>query len=104
MLASPRLPAPIAGQATARQPRLNSTRLTAGIIDHGEVPSISALAKRLNQHISYVSRLVRFALLAPDLVEAILDGNEPSGLSMAKLRKGIPEIWAEQRKQFGQIE
>ena len=70
------------------------------LIDRGEVPSITALAKRLNQDISYVSRLIRFAFLAPCLVQAILDGNEPSGLSMAKLRKGIPELWTDQWTRF----
>lgn len=60
------------------------------MLDRGDVKLLSELAKKVNLNISHVSRL-----LAPDLVKAILDGNEPSGLSLAKLRKGIPEVWAE---------
>jgi hypothetical protein len=46
-----------------------------------------------------VSRLLRFTLLAPDIVEAILRGDEPSGLSFRKLGK-IPVLWIEQRADF----
>ena len=45
---------------------------------------------------SYVSRIMRIALLAPDIVEAIVDGREPSGLSLERLVKGIPIHWPEQ--------
>jgi len=38
--------------------------------------------------------------LAPDIVEAILMGNEPNGLSLTKLTKVESVIWAEQRRQF----
>ena len=37
-------------------------------------------------------------LLAPDLVEAIVDGREPSGLSLERLVKGVSVVWAEQRE------
>ena len=41
-------------------------------------------------------------LLAPDIIEAILDGKEPSGLSLARLtKKQIPLPWDEQRTFFG---
>jgi hypothetical protein len=66
------------------------------LIDSGEVASITELASRLNLDISYVNRLIRFALLAPDIAESILDGNEPDGLSMAKLRNGFPDLWEQQ--------
>ena len=39
--------------------------------------------------------------LAPDIVEAIVEGNEPDGLSIEKISRNIPEDWAEQRKLFG---
>jgi hypothetical protein len=38
------------------------------------------------------------ATLAPDIVEAILDGHEPSGLSLRKLTGNLPLLWEEQRK------
>ena len=40
-------------------------------------------------------------LLAPDIVEAILMGNEPSGLSPTQLAKQLPLLWDEQRRVLG---
>ena len=39
--------------------------------------------------------------LAPDIVEAIVAGIEPDGLSIAQIMKNIPEDWNEQRRLFG---
>jgi hypothetical protein len=41
--------------------------------------------------------LLRLALLAPDIVEAILDGREPKGLQLGELTKPMPTDWEEQR-------
>ena len=38
--------------------------------------------------------------LAPDIVEAIVAGTEPDGLSIAQIMKNIPEDWNEQRRLF----
>lgn len=38
--------------------------------------------------------------LAPDIIEAILQGDEPDGLSLEKLRKNLPVRWDEQRKMY----
>jgi len=37
---------------------------------------------------------------APDIVEAIVAGAEPDGLSIAQIMKNIPEDWNEQRRLF----
>ena len=37
---------------------------------------------------------------APDIVEAIVNGAEPDGLSIAQIMKNIPEDWNEQHKSF----
>jgi len=42
-------------------------------------------------------RMLRLTSLAPDIVEAILRGDEPDGLSLEKLRKNLPVRWDEQR-------
>lgn len=47
-----------------------------------------ATAERINA--SYVSRVLRLTLLAPEVVEAILDGRNPLDLSMARLFKPFP--------------
>jgi hypothetical protein len=50
---------------------------------------------------SFVSRVVRLALLAPDIVEAILAGKQPARLTLRDLMQPFPVEWAGQRLQFG---
>jgi len=50
---------------------------------------------------SYVGHHLRLAFLAPDIVEAILDGSQPVDLDMKRLLKGIPLTWEDQRREFG---
>ncbi len=45
-------------------------------------------------------RILGLACLAPDIVEAIVRGDEPSGLSLEKLTKGFPLAWDEQRERL----
>jgi len=71
------------------------------MLDAGKVASVTELADRLEVDRSYVSRIMRLNLLAPDIVEAILVGREPSGPSPAKLTQTIPVLWHEQREVFG---
>jgi hypothetical protein len=46
---------------------------------------------------SYVSRVLRLTLLAPNTVEAILDGRQPAGLPLADLLEAFPLEWEAQR-------
>ena len=50
---------------------------------------------------AYIGRLLNLTLLAPDIIAAILDGREPSGLSLEKLTRNPPLSWREQRRCFG---
>ena len=61
---------------------------------HGTVDEI-ARAEGIND--SYVSRILRLTLLAPDIVDAILDGRKPPALTMARLMKPFPAAWEDQR-------
>jgi hypothetical protein len=47
---------------------------------------------------SYVSSILRLALLAPDLVEAILAGSMDQGLMLDRLERPLPVSWEEQRE------
>jgi len=47
-----------------------------------------------------VSRHLTLTFLAPDIVEMILRGKEPSGLALERLMKDMPVEWGEQRQQF----
>ena len=49
------------------------------MLDAGEVASVTELADGLDVDRSYASRILRLNLLAPDIVEAILAGRDPSG-------------------------
>ncbi len=46
---------------------------------------------------SFVNRLLRLTLLAPDVVEAVLDGQQPKGMQLEDLTKAVPMAWEEQR-------
>jgi site-specific DNA recombinase len=59
------------------------------------------IARRVKLHHAHVRRLLRFGYLAPDIVEAIVEGRQPRSLTVKRLLKGIPCAWAEQRKAFG---
>ena len=67
----------------------------------GKTGSIKSLARETGLTPHYVSSVFASAFLAPDIVEAILDGRQPETLKFEQLYKRIPLSWAEQRKQFG---
>ncbi len=67
----------------------------------GRVTTVKALAHREGMDSCYVRRLLRLSYLAPDLIEAILNGWHPKELSLEQFRRPIPLEWAQQRKFFG---
>ena len=71
------------------------------LIDSGKYASVTELAEALGVDRSYVGRIIRLALLAPDIVEAIVRAQEPSGVSLERLTKRIPVVWEAQRETFG---
>ena len=50
---------------------------------------------------SYVSRILRAALLAPDIVDAILAGQTDQALMLGRLERPLPMSWVEQRDHLG---
>jgi len=70
------------------------------LLDEGRFRSVSELARELGLSHVYVGRLLRLTLLVPDIIEAILAGTEPSGLSIATL-VSLPLDWESQRAQLG---
>ena len=70
------------------------------MVESGQAESNSDLARKLKLDQSYIARTIRLASLAPDLVEAILDGQEPDGLSLRSLRRDLPLSWDEQRREL----
>ena len=71
------------------------------MLDTRNYRDILKLSKVLNLDPSYVGRILHMVNLAPDTQEAILNGTEPDGLTILKLRSHIPDDWLEQRKMIG---
>ncbi len=67
----------------------------------GARSSLTAIAQSENVTVTYVARLIRGSLLAPDIVRRILEGRQPIGLTVQSLSTPIPVDWAEQRREFG---
>ena len=66
-------------------------------IESGRAKSITDLAEQEGVTIAYVCRLLPLTCLAPDIVEAILDGRQPKGLRLAEMLGNGPLDWSEQR-------
>ena len=69
------------------------------MLEAGRFATINELAAAEKINSSYVSRVLRLTLLAPDIVEAILDGRQPDGMTLPELMMGVPTIWANQGRQ-----
>jgi site-specific DNA recombinase len=67
----------------------------------GEATSLRAIAREHGVMPRYVRRILRCAFLAPDLVEAILDGRQPPDLTLNQLCKHLPVDWGAQREALG---
>jgi DNA invertase Pin-like site-specific DNA recombinase len=59
------------------------------------------LAREANLTERYIGKVFPLAILAPDIVEAILDGRQPIGLTFEKLSDNLPVSWTEQRRRLG---
>jgi len=67
------------------------------MMEAGRYSTIDELAAAEKINSSYVSRLLRLTLLAPDIVEAILDGRQPAGMMLPGLMEPFPVEWARQK-------
>jgi hypothetical protein len=66
------------------------------MLETGRFATINELAAAEKINSSYVSRVLRLTLLAPDIVEAILDGRQPDGMTLPGLMEPFPVEWARQ--------
>ena len=70
------------------------------LLESGAYATITELAEAEKINASYVSRILRLTLLAPDIVEAILAGSQHRTLQLARLLRPFPVDWDEQRRWF----
>jgi hypothetical protein len=97
---------PEGAEAPARKPSRDETLVKALVrahrwrrrIEKGQAKSITDLAEQEGVTMAYVCRLLPLTCLAPDLVEAILDGRQPKGLKLAEVLGNGPLVWEEQRR------
>lgn len=99
--------APDGGDAWApAKPRHDETLIRAlarahrwkRLLEEGRYRSAGEIAEAEGITRSFVNRLLRLTLLAPDMQEAILDGRQPKGMQLEELTRATPMEWREQRK------
>ena len=71
------------------------------MLETGVVSTVGEIAVREKINKSYVSRVLRLTLLAPDIVEAILDGRQAPEVTLRGLLKGVP---VEREGQLGALQ
>jgi hypothetical protein len=69
-------------------------------LDEGMYGTLEDLARAKGVNATYVSRVLRLTLLSPEIVEAILDGRQPTELGLDDLLAGFPLKWEEQLRRF----
>lgn len=70
------------------------------LLENGTYTCLDDIAKSEKIGASFISRVVRLALLAPDIVDAILNGRQPAQLTLKRLLEPFPLEWSEQRNQL----
>jgi hypothetical protein len=68
------------------------------MLDEGRFASVRELAEAERVSVSYIGRILRLTLLAPDIIERILDGS--SRPQLAQLMQPFSVAWERQRSQF----
>ena len=71
------------------------------MLDDGRYGSISEIAAAEKIDRGYVGSILRLTLLAPAIVEEIIDGRHPPELGLTRLLEPFPLSWDEQRRALG---
>ena len=91
------------------RPQVNNTMVKAlarafrwkRMLESGEFTTIAELAAKEGLAVSYLARVLRLVLLAPDIVEAIVARTQPSEMTLAHLLEPFPAVW---QGQLGRLE
>jgi hypothetical protein len=97
------------GASWAPRPRVDNAMVKAlarafqwrKMLDTGVHATLEDLAKVKGVAPSYVSRVLRLTLLAPEIVDAILDGRQRPELQLDRLLEGFPLEWSRQVERPG---
>jgi hypothetical protein len=99
------------GAVASLGPRANEAAIRAlarafrwrKLIETGVHQTIQEIADAEKANPSYVGRVLRLTLLAPDIVEALLNGRQPPEMTLAVLRGRFPAAWRAQLEGSGLI-
>lgn len=72
------------------------------LLDEGRYGSIREMSVALGIEPAYMARLMRLTCLAPDIIDAIVNGLEPDGLSLNRLCRPAPVLWKDQSRSLGE--
>ena len=97
------------GRPLTPQPEIDSALVKAlarahrwkRLLEDGHHASLTELAEAENINRSYVSRVLRVTLLAPEIVEAILEGRQGPEITLDRLIQPFPVEWERQQSHFG---
>ncbi len=93
-------------------PRVNNTLVKAivrahrwrDMLESGNYATVRDLAKAETIDEVYLGRVLRLTLLAPKIVEAIVEGKHPATLELDDLLKQFPIEWEQQRERLTEAE
>ena len=71
------------------------------MLESGKVATVSELAQKVKQERAFLFRALSLVNLAPNIIEAILNGKAPAKLTLSKPRKNFPEDLINLRKLYG---
>src|SRR6056297_3233113 len=91
--------------ATTQPRRIDSTLVKAlarafrwkRMLESGDFATIAELAESEGIAPSYMTRVLRLSLLAPDIIDAILDGTQGPEVTLARVLEPFPTEWEEQQ-------
>lgn len=70
------------------------------MLESGEFATIAELAERERIAPSYMTRVLRLTLLAPDIVESIIEGKQGLDMTLERVLKPFPSGWTDQQHQL----
>ena len=73
------------------------------LLESGEFATIAELAQREGIAPSYMTRVLRLTLLAPDIVEAILDGKKGPEVTLVRMFEPFPANWDSQSSELTRL-
>ena len=69
-------------------------------LDSGTVQDARQIGAMIGRDSSYVNRIIRLSMLAPQIIERVIKGEMPVTLSANRARQALPELWSEQIHEF----